>query len=73
MSVIYSENSTHRANLLAAEHARQIAYAGAAGSQAAVTTADIVHFRACLASAKANGCGTDIFVTALKSLNTGGS
>ena len=47
--------------------ALQVAITGAT-TQAAINTAYITHYRACLASAKANGCGIEPFVTALKSL-----
>jgi hypothetical protein len=69
----YSENPTHQKNLIAAEQARQIAYTAAGNSQAAVVTADISYHRSCLASARANSCGVQIHIDALKSLGTGGS
>lgn len=37
-------------------------------TQAAVNAAYLTHYRTCLASAIANKCGTETFVTALKSL-----
>jgi hypothetical protein len=57
MSIVYSENATHRAALLAAENTRNASYAAAAGNQASIKAADIVYARAALASAKANNCG----------------
>jgi hypothetical protein len=65
-------NRTHQANLLASEATRQAA-AAAATTQAAMRTADIAHYRTCLASAIANNCSTNTFVNALKELGTGGS
>jgi hypothetical protein len=76
MSVIQmSDNSAtsraHAANILASEGTRQVA-AAAAVTQAALNTIEIAHYRTCLASAIANKCGTDVFTTALRQLNTGG-
>jgi hypothetical protein len=65
MSVIYSENATHRANLLKAEQTRQAAAVSGA-TQATLAAADIAYYRACIASAITNGCGTEPFVSALK-------
>jgi hypothetical protein len=65
MSVIYSENTTHRANLLKAEQTRQAAQVPGA-SQAQLAAADIAYFRSAIASALANGCSIEPFVTALK-------
>jgi hypothetical protein len=70
MSVVYSENAAHRAALLAAEQTRQ-ASCPPGSSQATVTAADIVYFRACVASAIANGVSSQQFSTALRELGTG--
>lgn len=67
MSTVQSENKTHNAAVSKAEGVRQTAVA-AASSQAAVTAAEIAFYRSALASAQANGCSTDSFVFALKSL-----
>src|SRR5262249_8191999 len=72
MSVIKSGNKNHDDTCNASEAARQVAVA-AASTQAAVNAAEITHHRNCLASAKANGCGIEPFVTALRSLGTGGA
>ena len=37
-------------------------------TQLAVNSAYVTHYQTCLASAIANGCGTEPFVTALKTL-----
>jgi hypothetical protein len=73
MAQIFSENSTHLANLRAAELTRQIAYAAAGGSQSAITAADIAFYRSARASAIANNCGVAQFVDALRELGTGGA
>jgi len=39
-----------------------------ATTQTSVNSAYVTHYQACLASALANGCGTEPFVTALKTL-----
>jgi len=72
MSVTYSENATHRANLLAAEQVRQAAAVPGA-TMAQLKAADIAFFRTARASAIANGCGVAQFVAALYELGTGGA
>jgi hypothetical protein len=72
MSLLHSKNATHRANLLSAEQARQAATPPGT-SAAATKTADITFYRSALASAKANNCSPEPFVTALLSLGTGGA
>jgi hypothetical protein len=73
MSVVKTGvNQAHDAACLASESQRQIAVVAAA-NQAAVNAAEITHYRNCLASAKANGCGFEPFVAALRSLGTGGA
>jgi hypothetical protein len=71
MSATYSENTTHRANILAAEMTRQVAVAGAA-NQAAVRTAEIAFYRTCRTSAIANSCSPAQWISALQELGTGG-
>jgi hypothetical protein len=68
----YSENSAHRAALLAAEQTRQAAITPGA-SQATVKAADIAYYRSALASAIANGVSPIQFTTALRELGTGGA
>jgi hypothetical protein len=70
MAIVYSENATHRANLLAAEGIRQAACAGA--TAAAIKTAEIAFYRTCVTSALANGCDAAQFQTALQELGVGG-
>jgi len=71
MSVSKSGNQNHDSVVNLAEGARQTAVAAAA-NQAAVNAAEITFYRAAKASALANGCGIEPFVTALRSLGTGG-
>jgi len=73
MAVVYSENAQHRANLLAAEQTRAIAYAAAGNSQAAIKAADVAFAKSALASAKANGCGVEQWQTMLKELGLTGA
>jgi hypothetical protein len=73
MSLVQTGNFTHDMTVRAAEGVRQAAVAGAAGNQATARAADIVHYRACLASAIANKCATDVFVSALRELTGGNS
>jgi hypothetical protein len=67
MSAIYSENSTHRTNLINAERIRQAAVVAGA-SQATVMAAEITYYRSCLSSAIANNCNPGEFVEALWAL-----
>jgi hypothetical protein len=68
MAVIYSENATHRAALLAAEQTRQAAITAAAGNATAIKNAELAFYRNALSSALANSCGPSQFTTALKEL-----
>ena len=72
MSIIQSGNRTHDTTCLIAEGVRQVAVAAAAGNQATAAAAEIVFYRACRASAMANGIQEGQFSTALKELGTGG-
>jgi hypothetical protein len=72
MSVIWHDNSTHRANLLAAEQTRQAAVTPTA-TRAAVLAADIAYYRTCYATAIANGVSGAQFEYALRELGTGGT
>ena len=60
-------NATHDSTMLAAESTRQSAVAAAA-SQATVNTAQIVFYRACLASKITNGLDAGNELIALKNL-----
>ena len=73
MSIVYSENATHRAALLAAENARNASYAAAGGNQASIKAADITYARAALASAKANNCGVSQWQDMLRELGVTGA
>jgi hypothetical protein len=57
----------HAATVNASEGQRQVAVA-AATTQAAARSAEITHYQTCLASALANGCGSDPFRSALRTL-----
>ena len=72
MAVVYSENATHRANLLAAESARQVAIVAAAGDRLLVKSADVTYATTALASARANSCGTSQWETMLRELQQPG-
>jgi hypothetical protein len=67
MSSIYSENSTHRQNILNAERTRQASITPTS-TQAQVTAVEISFYRSCLNSAIANNCGATDFIMALWSL-----
>jgi len=71
MSVIYSENSTHRANIANAERVRQGSIT-AASTQTAINTAELLFYRTVLASALANNCDASTFTTALWALGVRG-
>ena len=68
---VYSENSAHRANVLAAENVKQGALVGVNQSQA--NAAHIAYYRTVLASAKANGIDVGETTMALQALGTGGT
>jgi hypothetical protein len=65
MSIIKTGNATHDANPLAAESVRQAAQTPGA-SQSTMAAADIAYYRTAIASAIANGCGSEPFRNALK-------
>jgi hypothetical protein len=70
MARIRTGNATHDATLMAAEKTLQQSIAAAAGDAAAIKTAEIVFYRAGLASALAdnNGSNAAHFLTALRQL-----
>jgi hypothetical protein len=72
MSDFSATSRAHQMNVLVSEGQRQVA-AAAASTQAAMSAVDITHYRTCLASAIANKCGTDVFMTALRQLGTTGA
>jgi hypothetical protein len=65
--LVKSGNVIHDANCLAAEVVRQNAVAGNP-TQATVNAAEIQYHRSVLVSAKANGCGVEASLSALKLL-----
>ena len=69
-AVSSSPNAVHNATVSSALSVCQsVTVPGA--SQAAVKAADIAFYRACLASAIANKCGTSGYIMALKALGVG--
>jgi hypothetical protein len=66
MSITKSGNRAHDDVCNLSEGARQNAVAVATGNQAAIRTAEIIHYRACLASAIANNCQPGAFVRAAR-------
>jgi hypothetical protein len=73
VSIIKTGNFVHDETCNLSEMTRQVAVAAAAGNRAAIIAAEIAHYRTCLASAVANGCGREPFLNALRSLGKGGS
>jgi hypothetical protein len=71
MSVIYSENATHRTNLATAEMIKQVAVAGSV-DPLIFKNATIAYLRSGLASALANGCSPSVFVIGLRELGNWG-
>lgn len=67
MSVIITGNRSHDAALQNAETARQVAES-VATTQTALNAAAVAYHRAALTSAIKNGCGTQVFINALRSL-----
>jgi hypothetical protein len=72
MSITKGENRVHNDACNLSEGTRQSAVAAATGNQATIRTAEIAHYRACVASALANGVQSGAFVRALQDLGTGG-
>jgi hypothetical protein len=72
MSQQKTGNVTHDNAVSVAESTRQSAAKATGASQATAKAADIAHYRACLASAIANGIERGQFATALQQLGTGG-
>jgi hypothetical protein len=68
MSVVYSENAVHRANMLGYEQTKQSAVAAAAGNATSIRNAEIAFYQSCRSSAISNGCGYSQFVSALEEL-----
>jgi hypothetical protein len=73
MSVIYSENASHKATLVSLEAQRQASVAAAAGNAAQIKTAEISYFRSARASAINNNCSPAQFTNALRELGILGS
>ena len=67
MSLVKTGNVAHD-NTVAVSEATLQSAVKAATTQAAINSATVTHYRACLASAIKNGCGTQVFITALRAL-----
>jgi hypothetical protein len=72
MSVIATENSTHRATVLAAEVTRQAAVQAVGATTASIKAAEIAFYRTCRKSAISNALSPHQFVEALYELGVGG-
>jgi hypothetical protein len=72
MSVIVTENASHRATVLAAEVTRQAALQAAGATTASIKAAEISFFRTCRKSAIQNSLSPHQFVEALYELGVGG-
>jgi hypothetical protein len=72
VSQVKTGNLVHDAAVSMSESTLQSAVVAAGNNQIAINAAHIVHYRTCLASAIANKCGTEPFVTALKTLGVNG-
>jgi Mg-chelatase subunit ChlD len=68
MSIVITDIKTHDDTVRLSEGVRQAAVAAAGNNQASVNTAELAHFRTCLASAIANKCGAEPWTTAIKSM-----
>jgi hypothetical protein len=68
----YTGDKTFDDIVTASEGIRQVAVAAAGASQSTVRTAEIVHYRTCLASALARGHGVASYMAVLKSLGVTG-
>lgn len=72
MSTTNSGNATHDTAVAKSESIRQAATVPGT-SPTSVRSADIAHYRTCLASALTNGINPIPFVTALRELGVGGA
>jgi hypothetical protein len=70
-SIIQTGVKVHDDNCRAALSTLQAAIVGVT-SQATVNSSHITYYKACLASAVANNCGSDPFRAALRELKAGG-
>ncbi len=72
MSVIASENATHRAKIVNAETVRQAAVQAVGATPATIKAAEIAFFRTLRASAISNNVSPHQFIIALQELGVGG-
>jgi 3-dehydroquinate dehydratase len=68
MSQVQTGNQVHDAAVNKSYGMLQAAVTAAGNNQITINAAYITHYRACLASAIANKCGTEPFLTALNTL-----
>jgi len=68
MSQVQTGNQVHDAAVKASYGVLQVAVSASGVTQATVNAAYLAHYRTCLASAIANGCGTEPFRTALNTI-----
>jgi len=71
ISVVHSNNATHRADMIAYEATRQTAVAAAAGSASGIKAAEIAFFQSARSSAIANNCSPSQFIAALREIVLG--
>ena len=72
MSITKGENRVHNDACNLSEGVRQSAVAAAIGNAATIRTAEIAHYRSCLASALTNGVQPGVFIRALMDLRADG-
>jgi hypothetical protein len=72
MSVIATDNATHRATAQAAEATRQAALQAAGATTASIKAAEIAFYRTLRASAISNSLSPHQFIEALFELGVGG-
>jgi hypothetical protein len=72
MSITKSGNKTHDDSCNLSEMTRQSAVTAATGNQISIRAAEVTFYRACLASAVANGVQAGAFVRALMDLRADG-
>jgi hypothetical protein len=68
MSLVMTGVKAHDDTVQKSVGVRQAAVAAAGNNQASVNTAEITHLRTCIASAIANKCGVEPFLTMLRTL-----
>jgi hypothetical protein len=72
MPIITSDNKAHAATCQAAEMSRQVSVSAAGGNAASIRSAEIIYYRAVVASCVANGLPSTNFEQALRDLGCPG-